>query len=134
MTGTLAEHPNVGAIRRVFAAFGGGDKRALFDVIATDAVWVVPGTAPVSQVYAGRERIFELFRETRRLTDGSYRSVLRWALADDEHAVAVYRASGRRLGRTLDIDQVLLIDLRDGCWQSVVALPTDPDAFAAFWS
>ena len=84
-------------------------------MIAEDAVWRVPGAAPVARRgTAAATRIFELFRETRRLTDGTYLSELRWALADDEHAVAVYRARGRRLGRELDIDQVLLITLRDG--------------------
>jgi ketosteroid isomerase-like protein len=127
-------HPNVDGIRRVFAAFVGGDKRALFDVIDEDATWEVPGTAPVSRLYRGRGEIFDLFKETRRLTDGSYLSELRWALADDEHGVAVYRARGRRPGRELDIDQVLTIDLREGRWQRIVALPTDPVAFAAFWA
>jgi ketosteroid isomerase-like protein len=103
-------------------------------VIAEDAVWRVPGVAPVSQEYRGRERIFDLFRETRRLTDGSYLSELRWALADADHAVAVYRARGERLGRTLDIDQVLLIGHRDGIWTDITAVPTDPPAFEAFWA
>ena len=48
--------------------------------------------------------------------------------------VAVYRATGQRRGRSLDIDQALLITLRDGRWQEIVAVPTDPDAFAAFWA
>ena len=121
-------------IRRVFAAFRGGDARALFEVIAEDAVWVVNGTVPVAQVYDGRERIFELFRETRRLTGGTYLSTLRWALADEAHAVAVYRAQGTREGRELDIDQVLLIDHRDGVWRRIVAIPSDPPAFEAFWA
>ena len=121
-------------IRRVFAAFGGGDARALFEVIAEDAVWVVNGTVPVAQVYDGRERVFELFRETRRLTGGTYLSTLRWALADGEHAVAVYRAQGRREGRELDIDQVLLIEHEDGIWKRIVAIPSDPPAFEAFWA
>jgi ketosteroid isomerase-like protein len=120
-------------IRRVFDAFRGGDARALFDVIAPDAVWLVNGTVPVAQEYAGRDRIFELFRETRRLTDGTYLSTLKWLLADGEHAVAVYRAQGTRLGRELDIDQVLLIDHADGVWQRIVAIPSDPPAFEAFW-
>jgi ketosteroid isomerase-like protein len=118
----------------VFEAFGGGDARALFEVIAEDAVWRVPGSTPVSRVYRGREEIFGLFRETRRRTDGTYRSALRWAVGDEEHAVAVYRATGRRLGRELDLDQALVIDLRDGRWQEIVALPTDPQAFEAFWA
>ena len=121
-------------IRRVFAAFGGGDARALFEVIAEDAVWVVNGTVPVAQVYDGRERVFELFRETRRLTGGTYLSTLRWALADGEHAVAVYRAQGTREGRELDIDQVLLIEHEDGIWKRIVAIPSDPPAFEAFWA
>ena len=124
---------NLEGIQRVFAAFGGADARALFDVIAEDAVWRVAGTVRVARTYRGRADIFELFRLTRRLTDGTYSSVLRWALAADEHAVAVYRASGERLGRTLDIDQALLITLRDGRWQDIVAVPTEPAAFEAFW-
>jgi ketosteroid isomerase-like protein len=124
----------VEGIRRVFAAFGGGDARALFDVIHEDATWVVNGTVPVAQRYEGRPRIFDLFRETRRLTDGTYFSELRWALADGEHAVAVYRATGRRLGRELDIDQALLIRHRDGRWVEIVAVPTDPPAFERFWA
>ncbi len=106
----------------------------LAEVIAEDAVWRVPGTTPVSRVYRGRAEIFGLFRETRRLTDGTYLSELRWALADGEHAVATYRARGRRLGLELDLDQVLVIGLRGGRWQEILALPSDPQAFEAFWS
>jgi ketosteroid isomerase-like protein len=121
-------------IRRVFNAFRGGDPRALFEVIADDAVWVVNGTVPVANVYEGREQIFTLFRETRRLTGGTYLSTLKWALSDDAHAAAVYRAQGKREGRELDIDQVLLIDHVDGVWQRIVAIPSDPPAFEEFWA
>jgi len=124
----------VKGIERVFAAFRGGDARALFEVIAEDAVWRVHGTVPVAQEYRGRERIFELFRETRRLTEGTYLSELEWALADDEHAVAVYRARGSRLGRELDIDQVLLIAHTGGVWTDITAIPSDPPAFERFWA
>jgi uncharacterized protein len=117
----------------VFEAFRGGDARALFEVISDDAVWEVPGTVPLARTYRGRDEIFGLFRATRRLTEGTYRSELGWALADGDHAVAVYRASGRRLDRELDIEQVLVITLREGRWQHVLALPTDPQAFEAFW-
>lgn len=130
----MTEHPNVEGVRRVFAAFGGGDPRALGELIAEDAVWRVAGTVPVSRTYRGRHEIFELFRATRRLTNGTYRSELRWALADDLHAAAVYHASGQREGRSLDIDQVLLIRLEDGYWVEIDALPTNPAAFETFWS
>lgn len=128
------EHRNVALARRIFAAFDGGDGRALVEGIAEDARWRVAGSAPVSRLYDGRDEIFGLFRLTRRLTGGTYRSRLRWALADDEHVVAVYRATGERDGRTLDIDQVLLVTVRDGRWAEIVAVPTDAEAFAAFWA
>jgi hypothetical protein len=48
--------------------------------------------------------------------------------------VALYRATGSRPGREIDIDQVLLIELRDGRWHEILALPTDPPAFEAFWA
>ncbi len=131
MTGV---HPNVEGIRRVFEVFGGGDPRPLFEVIAEDAVWTVPGETQVARVYRGRHEIFELFRATRRLTDGSYFSELKWALADDENGVAVYRATGRRPDRELSIDQLLLIRFRDGQWSEIRALPTEPVAFERFWA
>ena len=43
-------------IQRVFDAFRGGDPRALFEVIAEDAVWRVPGTAPVAASIAAVPR------------------------------------------------------------------------------
>ena len=48
--------------------------------------------------------------------------------------MAVYRARGQRLGRELDIDQVLLIDHSGGVWRSITAIPSDPPAFEAFWA
>ncbi len=131
----MSEHPNVAGIRRVFESFTGGDPWALFDVIAEDAVWTVPGETQVARVYEGRHEIFELFRATRRLTEGTYWSELQWALADDEHGVAVYRASGTRPGgRALAIDQLLLIRFREGRWAEIRALPTEPVAFERFWA
>ena len=90
-------------------------------------MWRVPGNV------AGRRRGAAAGRRSstssaRRAASPTARtcSELRWALADGDHAVAVYRARGKRLGRELDIDQVLLITLRDGRWQEIVAVPTDP--------
>ena len=54
--------------------------------------------------------------------------------SDLDHAVAVYRARGSRLGRELDIDQVLLIAHSHGVWREITAIPSDPPAFEAFWA
>ena len=56
------------------------------------------------------------------------------ALASDSRAAALYRARGARHGRTLELDQVLLFTIEDGLVRHVLALPSDPDAFDAFWA
>jgi ketosteroid isomerase-like protein len=126
-------HPDVELAERVFASFR-RDPRTLASLIAEDAVWTVVGRAPVAGVYAGRRAIFNLFRATQTLTDSTYKAELRWLLADDERTVAVYRASGRRDDRELDIDQALFIHVHEGRWQEILAVPLDPVAFDSFWA
>ena len=66
-------------------------------------------------------------------TDGTYRSRLHTVLADDDWAIAIYRASGRRNGIDLDVDQALVIRCEDGRWKEVTAVPLDA-TFDAFWA
>ena len=73
----MSEHPNAEGIRRVFAAFDGGDARALLDVIAEDCVWTVPGETQVARVYhldRGYERLEEKLQgvgaDIERQSDG----------------------------------------------------------------
>ncbi len=126
-------HPHAELAERVFGAFR-RDPRTLATLIAEDAVWKVVGRAPVAGVYDGRRAIFDLFKATQTLTDGTYKAELRYVLADDERTIAVYRASGRRGERELDIDQALFIRVEDGRWQEILAVPLDPIAFDAFWA
>ena len=126
-------HPHAEIAERVFGAFR-RDPRTLASLIAEDAVWTVVGHAPVAGVYDGRRAIFDLFRATQTLTDSTYKAELRYVLADDERTIAVYRASGRRGERELDIDQALFIRVEDGRWQEILAVPLDPLAFDSFWA
>jgi ketosteroid isomerase-like protein len=126
-------HPHAQLAERVFASFR-RNPRTLASLIAEDAVWTVVGRAPVAGVYDGRRAIFDLFRATQTLTDSTYKAELRYVLADDERTIAVYRASGRRGERELDIDQALFIRVEDDRWQEILAVPLDPIAFDAFWA
>ena len=55
-------------------------------------------------------------------------------LSSDGRAAALYRARGSRHGRRLELDQVLLFTIEDGLVREVLALPSDPEAFEAFWA
>jgi uncharacterized protein (TIGR02246 family) len=127
-----AEHEEV--VRRIFAAFADRDAFALRGLFAADAVWTVPGDGVMAGVHRGRDAIFRFLARLPKETGGSYRSRLVDVLVSDERAAALYRASGERHGRSLDLEQVLLFRFRDGVVSDVLALPADPAAFEAFWA
>jgi len=125
---------NAALVRRIFAAFARGEGFALRGLFAEDAVWAVPGQGVMAGVYRGREEIFRFLSRLSKETDGTYGSELIDVLASDERAAALYRARGTRQGRTLELDQVLLFRIEDGLVHEVLALPSDPEAFEAFWA
>jgi hypothetical protein len=67
-------------------------------------------------------------------TDGTYGSELLDVLTSGKRAAALYRARGTRRGRTLELDQVLLFTIEGGLVREALALPSDPEAFEAFWA
>lgn len=129
----MAEHPNAALVRRLFQAFERKDAFALRDCFSDDATWHVGGAGLLAGVYRGRRAIIRFLGSLPRLTDGTYASRLVDVLASEERAAVLYRATGKREGRALDIDQLLLFTIRDGCVVDVLALPSDQGAFDAFW-
>ena len=125
---------NEALVRRIFDAFASKQGFALRDLFAEDAVWVVPGAGVMSGRYRGREQIFRFLARLPKETDGTYGSELVDVLASETRAAVLYRARGRRKGRTLELDQVLLFRIRDGLVREVLALPSDPQAFETFWA
>lgn len=129
----MTQHPNATTVRRLFAAFERKDVFGLRDLFADDAVWHVGGASKVAGTYRGRREIVRFLGSLPRMTDGTYVSRLIDVLASDDRAAVLYRATGRRAGRELDIDQLLLFTLRDSVVVEVLALPSDQKAFDTFW-
>ena len=129
-----AEFPNVERTRQAFDAFLRRDGIVIGRLVDDDTVWRVPGRSLMAGEYRGRAEIFEFLRQTGRLTGGTYRADLRWVVGGDDVVAALYRASGRREGRELDIDQLLIFRYCEGVWAEVLAVPVDLDAFEEFWS
>ena len=121
-------------VRRIFDAFARKEGLALRGLFAEDAVWTVPGRGVMAGVYRGRESIFRFLAQLPKETDGTYGSELLDVLTSGERAAALYRARGTRHGRTLELDQVLLFTIEGGRVREVLALPSDPEAFEAFWA
>jgi uncharacterized protein len=115
-------------------AFANKEGFALRECFAEDAVWRVPGEGVMAGTYRGRSEIFRFLARLPKETDGTYRSTVLDALASEERGAGLYRARGERRGRSIDIDQLLLFTIRDGVVTEVLALPSDPAAFDAFWA
>ncbi|HEU5206848.1 MAG TPA: nuclear transport factor 2 family protein [Gaiellaceae bacterium] len=130
----MAAAENAAIVRRIFDAFARQEGLALRGLFAEDAVWSVPGRGVMAGVYEGREAIFRFLAKLPKETGGTYSSELVDVLASDERAAALYRARGTRHGRTLELEQVLLFRIDGGLVRRVLALPSDPDAFEAFWA
>jgi uncharacterized protein (TIGR02246 family) len=129
-----AQDANQEVVRRIFGAFAEKQGFALRDLFAPDAVWVVPGDGAMAGVHRGREAIFRFLARLPKETDGTYSSELVDVLVSDSRAAALYRASGERHGRRLDLVQVLVFRIEDGLVHEVLALPSDPAVFEAFWA
>jgi len=129
---SAAENERV--VRRIFDAFARRDAFALRGLFAADALWTVPGDSAMAGAYRGPEAIFRFLARLPKETDGTYRSELVDVLASDGRAAALYRATGTRRDRSLDIEQVLLFRLEDGAVAEVLALPSEPAAFEEFWA
>lgn len=130
----MAERSNEAVVREIFDAFARKEGFALRGHFADDAVWSVPGRGVMAGTYRGRDEIFRFLARLPRETGGTYGSELVDVLASDTRAAALYRARGRRRGRTLELDQVLLFTFADGRVTRVLALPSDPDTFEEFWA
>jgi ketosteroid isomerase-like protein len=125
---------NDARVRQIFAAFARKEGFALRGLFAEDAVWTVPGRGAMAGVYRGREEIFRFLARLPKETEGTYGSELIDVLASEERAAALYRARGERNGRALELEQVLLFRIEGGLVREVLALPSDPEAFDAFWA
>lgn len=125
---------NEALVRRIFDAFARSEGFALRGLFAEDAVWNVPGQGVMAGTYRGRDEIFRFLARLPKETAGTYGSELLDVLASDQRVAALYRARGTRHERTLELDQVLLFRIDDGLVREVLALPSDPEAFEAFWA
>jgi ketosteroid isomerase-like protein len=133
-TTLTAADENAAIVQRIFDAFARKEGFALRGLFAEDAVWTVPGGGTMAGTFHGRDEIFRFLGRLPKETDGTYRSELIDVLASERRAAALYRARGERQGRRLELDQLLLFTIEGGVVREVLALPSDPAAFDAFWA
>lgn len=108
-------HPNAERIERWFAAFRAGDVAAISAALADDVVWRFPGRrGALAGEHRGRDAVFSFLANVMQLSQGTFHLELETVLADDDHAVALFRGHGRRGAKTLNNPTCLRMKLDGG--------------------
>src|SRR2546427_8834340 len=92
----IFEHPNQAVVEQLYAAFESKDAAALKNLIATDAVWHIPGSSLISGDHRGHAEIFAYFEKLQELTGGTFSAELIDVLASDMQAAALAAGKGAR--------------------------------------
>jgi len=130
----MAEHPNVGLVRKGYEAFAKGDMATLRELFSENVVWHISGNSPLAGEHRGRDAVFAMFAQTAELSGGTYRVELHDALANDEHAVALSRATASRQGKQLDSLDVETYHVRNGKITEAWSFSEDQRLTDEFWS
>jgi ketosteroid isomerase-like protein len=107
-------HPNEELVRKGFEAFSRGDMDALRELFAPDIVWHSPGRSPLAGDFKGIDEVLGNFAKTMELTGGTFKVEVHDVLANDEHAVALFRTSAERSGTQWSDNSVLVQHIQDG--------------------
>ena len=130
----MADHPNAVLMKNGYAAFGKGDMATLTDLFAEDVVWHLFGNNQLSGVHRGRDAVFATFAKTVELSGGTFKIEVHDVVANDEHAVALTRATGTREGRSLDSSDTDVYHMKDGKVTEFWSFVEDDHKTDAFWS
>lgn len=118
-------------VRRAFEAFTARDLDTAAEYFAEDMKYHLGGSTPISGDRTGRDRFFGLAAQV----DIEPRFDLHDILANDEHAVVLFRTQHKRQGKPIfEQPGVWVSHLADGKITEVWSFPFDLDAVREFLS
>ena len=124
-------------VREALGAFGRGDIPALAsEYFRPDIVWHVAGSGPLTGTFKGQDEVFGFFGSAMELSGGTFKVEPHAIMGDDDrHGIMLTTTTARRPdGRTLAVDECLVIHLADGKFAEVWHSQWDRDAWSAFWA
>lgn len=130
----MTDNQNVALLRKGHQAFSNQDRDTLTEVIADDVVWHVAGRSQLSGDYQGRAAVFAFFDKVGERSGGTMRIEDQDFLGSDERAVALFKVSATRAGKTLEADYCEVTRWRNGQVIEDWGFAFDQYAWDEFWS
>jgi ketosteroid isomerase-like protein len=129
----VKDHPNAELARSAWEAVGRADPETLASLCKKEIVWHAPGRGARGGDFHGLEAVIDHLRGLGEAAE-ELNSRLVAVMGGEDRAAAVYHATGRRYGRELDHDVVLLFRIEDGLIAEVWSVPFDQRAAEQFWA
>ena len=129
----MMDHPHAKLARTAWEAAAHGDRDTLAKLCSPEMVWHASGRGSRSGDYRGIEAVLDYLAtlgEAAERFDSHFEDVL---VGDDLVAV-LFHVTGRRHGRVLDTDFILLFRVDGSVLAEVWAVPRDQYAVDEFWS
>jgi ketosteroid isomerase-like protein len=125
----MAEHPNAVLVRQAMESMSSGDTQGIADALSDDVEWheigrtePIRGKAALAERFAGSSEDYQI---TAELHD---------VVANDDHAIALVEATGRRGGQTLNYRTAEIYHVRDGKITARWAFSDDTARITEFFS
>ena len=131
----MAEHANVDFIRRGFDTFNAADVEGLSAIMDENMVQHMTGNNIVfSGDHHGRGNVLAMYGRIGEASGGTFRAIPEGIWGNDDRVVVTYRAKAERDGRTLDMLNAIVFEVRNGKITEITDIPADVDEQDAFWS
>jgi ketosteroid isomerase-like protein len=129
----MIDHPHAKLARAAWEAAAAGDTEALRRLCSEDLVWHASGRGRRSGTHRGREAVFA---HLAAIGDAAERfdSSLERILVGDDRVAVLFHVVGKRRGRSLDTDFILIFRVDRDRIAEVWAVPRDQYAVDEFWS
>jgi len=126
---------NAELVRRAHAAFKANDQATIAEIFAEDIEWIVTGHSQTATVDHGMAEVGRSFLKIMEMTGGTYDAVGTDYLGGANTAIARAHVTASREGKgTLDVEEVVVFDVRDGKLARAVHIPFDQDAWDDFFA
>jgi ketosteroid isomerase-like protein len=131
---TTTEETNEGLILAAYDAFARGDLGTVFDVLAEDISWHVPGRGPLSGDYRGHKQVLAFFERFLGLSQGTFHIDIDDVMSHGERVVVLVTESAHHDDLVWSSPQVHVWTVKNGKATVFRQFQGDQQSEDEFWS